>query len=128
MTRMCREYSNLWAAMIWGIPNNTAQTDFIQFISTTISGRKSIQVLYKLGNGGLTTVWLCRDLETKTYVGLKILIAGASTDDCAELKLAEMGWDTKESGGNRLALQSTIFALTDQMVVIFAWCSRSLDL
>ncbi|KAH8679986.1 kinase-like domain-containing protein [Tricladium varicosporioides] len=62
------------------------------------------KVLYKLGNGGLSTVWLCRDLETKTYVGLKILIAGISTDDCAELKLAGMDWDAKESGGNRLAL------------------------
>jgi serine/threonine protein kinase len=61
------------------------------------------RVIHKLGNGGSANIWLCRDLECETpkYVGLKILMAEASTDGCRELhilKLKEMRLD-REVGG-----------------------------
>jgi serine/threonine-protein kinase SRPK3 len=45
------------------------------------------RVIHKLGNGGFANIWLCRDLECETpkYIGLKILMADESTDDCREL-------------------------------------------
>lgn len=49
------------------------------------SGR--YRVIHKLGSGGTANVWLCRDLdiETPTYVALKILMAEVSTTGCPEL-------------------------------------------
>lgn len=46
-------------------------------------------VIHKLGNGGFATVWLCRDVQSKTLVALKILMADESRDDCAELQFLE---------------------------------------
>ncbi|RDL39914.1 uncharacterized protein BP5553_04254 [Venustampulla echinocandica] len=72
------------------------------------------KVLNKLRHGGLATVWIvtvwfCRDLETKTYVVLKFLIAGVSNPDCAEFKLIKQAWDIKQFGGNQIALPSNYF-------------------
>jgi serine/threonine-protein kinase SRPK3 len=66
------------------------------------------RVIHKLGNGGFANIWLCRDLECETpkYIGLKILMADESTDDCRELlanKLKEMGLD-REVGGKYICL------------------------
>ena len=47
------------------------------------------RVLHKLGNGGLATVWLCRDNEKDSYVALKIIMAKVSGDDSSELKLVQ---------------------------------------
>jgi serine/threonine-protein kinase SRPK3 len=61
------------------------------------------RVIHKLGNGGSANIWLCRDLEYETpkYVGLKILMAEVSTDDCRELrvlKLRKCVWIKKSVG------------------------------
>jgi serine/threonine-protein kinase SRPK3 len=66
------------------------------------------RIIHKLGNGGFANIWLCRDLECETpkYVGLKILMAGASTENCRELlanKLKEIGLD-REVGGKYICL------------------------
>ncbi|KAH7133697.1 kinase-like domain-containing protein [Dactylonectria macrodidyma] len=48
------------------------------------------RVIHKLGNGGFSNVWLCRDLEareTTTYVALKILMAEASESDYPETRI-----------------------------------------
>jgi hypothetical protein len=78
-----------------------------------LGGNNRYKVLYKLGSGGLSTVWLCRDFEKNGYVALKILIAGASEDDyCVELKLAKRVWDLKEPGGEQIALPVDHFWIT----------------
>jgi serine/threonine-protein kinase SRPK3 len=66
------------------------------------------RVIHKLGNGGSANIWLCRDLGCKTlkYVGLKILMAEALTEDCRELyvlKLKKMRLD-REVGGKYICL------------------------
>ena len=54
------------------------------------------KVLYKLGSGGYSNVWLCSDATGSgpRYVALKIVLAAASTPECPELrvsKLADLG-------------------------------------
>lgn len=56
-------------------------------IGDTICGPSRYRVLHKLGNGGLATVWLCRDLQAWRLVALKIIRADYSRDDCAELMI-----------------------------------------
>jgi serine/threonine-protein kinase SRPK3 len=61
------------------------------------------RVIHKLGNGGSANVWLCRDLECETpkYVGLKFLMAEASTDDCRELHVLKTQRNTSGSRSRR---------------------------
>ncbi|KAF2010649.1 kinase-like protein [Aaosphaeria arxii CBS 175.79] len=47
------------------------------------------RVLHKLGGGGSSTVWMCRDTQTGKLVALKILMADESSRDCPELKVQE---------------------------------------
>lgn len=45
------------------------------------------RVIHKLGYGGYSTVWLCRDMSSDTpkYVAVKILVASESERECREL-------------------------------------------
>ncbi|KAN0115354.1 kinase-like protein [Hyaloscypha variabilis] len=47
------------------------------------------KVIHRLRSGGFANVWLCRDLEcdSPTYVGVKILMAEESTEDCKHICL-----------------------------------------
>lgn len=49
------------------------------------------RIVHKLGHGGYSTVWLCRDqhVDTPSYVALKILIASEREDNNYELLLAD---------------------------------------
>jgi serine/threonine-protein kinase SRPK3 len=63
------------------------------------------RVIHKLGNGGLATVWLCRDQDTHKYVALKIIIADESRENSSELRLVnQCGVDFGEAGGECIAL------------------------
>ena len=60
------------------------------------------KVMHKLGSGGFSNVWLCRDTtsDTPRYVAVKIIIANTSTEDNPELrvfKLLELGFGTGSS-------------------------------
>ena len=50
------------------------------------------KVLHKLGSGGFSNVWLCRDISNggPRYVGLKIIMAEVSTPDSPELLLGKL--------------------------------------
>jgi len=52
-------------------------------------GHGRYHVLHKLGYGGYSTVWLCRDMAylPSFYVAVKILSADSLLDDCPELLL-----------------------------------------
>ncbi|KAH9895481.1 kinase-like domain-containing protein [Xylariomycetidae sp. FL2044] len=47
------------------------------------------KVIHKLGSGGYSNVWLCRDTNTREprYVAVKIIMAEASTPECPELRI-----------------------------------------
>lgn len=63
------------------------------------------RVIHKLGNGGLSTIWLCHDCEKNKYVALKIIIADASHNDCSELRLVHRkDLDFDQAGGKHIAL------------------------
>ncbi|RDL32476.1 uncharacterized protein BP5553_08932 [Venustampulla echinocandica] len=63
------------------------------------------RVIHKLGNGALSTVWLCRDYEKSKYVALKIIIADAPRDVCSELKVVHRkDLDLDQAGGKHIAL------------------------
>lgn len=47
-------------------------------------------VLLKLGHGGFSTVWLCRDTQECTYVAVKVHTADATTDKIPDLRLMEL--------------------------------------
>jgi len=69
-----------------------------------LGNNNQYKVIHKLGSSGCSTVWLCRDREKEVYVALKIMIACASIDDCAELKLLGKTWDMEEAGGEHIAM------------------------
>jgi serine/threonine-protein kinase SRPK3 len=73
------------------------------------------RVIHKLGNGGLSTVWLCRDTEKNKYVALKIIIADASKeDDCSELKLVNReDLDFNQAGESALRCHLTLSGSMD---------------
>lgn len=53
------------------------------------------KVIHKLGSGGFANVWLCRDIypdtqQSNNYVGVKIIMAEGSTDECPELRVSEL--------------------------------------
>jgi hypothetical protein len=67
-------------------------------------------VIQKLGNGGLVTVWLCRDEGETRFVALKIIMADASGDECAELRLVHRkDLDFNQPGGKHIALPEDYF-------------------
>ncbi|KAJ4328625.1 hypothetical protein N0V84_000984 [Fusarium piperis] len=45
------------------------------------------RVLHKLGDGGFSTVWLCRDTQNSRYVALNIMIATGDPDTTPELEI-----------------------------------------
>ncbi|CZR51029.1 related to dis1-suppressing protein kinase dsk1 [Phialocephala subalpina] len=47
-------------------------------------------VIHKLGHGGFSTVWLCRDSLDCKYVAVKILTADVATDDLPDLRLMSL--------------------------------------
>lgn len=58
------------------------------------------RVIHKLGRGGSSTVWLCRDQDTQKYVALKIVIANKSHEKSSKLQLrTRKGLDFSEPGG-----------------------------
>lgn len=48
------------------------------------------EVNYKLGYGGLATVWLCYDLRLKHWKAVKINVAERSTNDCPDLRAIKL--------------------------------------
>lgn len=62
------------------------------------------RVMHKLGRGGLATVWLCRDHDTKKYVALKIILADESRETSSELLLVNQGLNFQEPGGEYIAV------------------------
>lgn len=51
---------------------------------------RQFKVLHKLGHGGYSNVWLCRDTSgERSYVALKILMAEVSTPTCPELRFSK---------------------------------------
>lgn len=59
-------------------------------LGDVLGNNEQYRVIHKLGHGGFANVWLCRDTEAKEttrYVALKILIAGAYTGECHELRV-----------------------------------------
>ncbi|KAH7137337.1 kinase-like domain-containing protein, partial [Dactylonectria estremocensis] len=51
------------------------------------------RVIHKLGSGGFSNVWLCRDLEGRektSYVALKVLMAEASDSDYPEIRINQL--------------------------------------
>jgi serine/threonine protein kinase len=55
---------------------------------TFCSGRYTI--VHKLGFGGYSTIWLARDQQLLRYVSLKILIAGAASQDSHEAEILHL--------------------------------------
>ncbi|KAH9905757.1 kinase-like domain-containing protein [Xylariomycetidae sp. FL2044] len=53
-----------------------------------IDGR--FEVVYKLGYGGVGTVWLCYELEAKKWRAIKVNRASRSSEDCPDVKLTEL--------------------------------------
>jgi serine/threonine-protein kinase SRPK3 len=73
------------------------------------------QIIHKLGSGSSANVWLCRDVvnDSLRYVALKIMMAGKSTEDCLELrvaKLIQLGWD-KEAVAEHFCLPLNRFEI-----------------
>ena len=62
------------------------------------------RVIHKVGSGGMATVWLCRDQDTKKYVGLKIVIADKSHEDSRKLRLVNRGIHFRELVGDSIAI------------------------
>lgn len=52
-------------------------------IGFTLQNR--FQVYYKLGFGGIATVWLCYDLETQKWRAVKVNAASHSSEDCPDV-------------------------------------------
>lgn len=66
-------------------------------LGETINDR--FEVIHKLGHGGVATVWLCWDLQTKRWRALKINSAGHSSPDCPDMKfIKHIGGQSPGSG------------------------------
>ncbi|KAI0180608.1 kinase-like domain-containing protein [Hypoxylon sp. FL1284] len=50
------------------------------------------KVIHKLGSGGYSNVWLCRDTNSSEarYVAIKIITAEGSTSECPELRITKL--------------------------------------
>lgn len=53
-------------------------------------GDSRYRVLYKLGHGGFSTVWLCRDTQEEKYVAVKIHTADVSVKELPDLRLMHL--------------------------------------
>ncbi|KAK1763008.1 Serine/threonine-protein kinase-like protein [Phialemonium atrogriseum] len=66
------------------------------------------RVIHKLGYGGYSTVWLCRDTSSDTpkYVAVKILVASESERECRELLVNRLKAEAieKNPGGEHICL------------------------
>jgi serine/threonine protein kinase len=47
-------------------------------------------VIHKLGRGGFSTVWFCRDILNSKYVAVKVMTADVSTDSLLDLRLINL--------------------------------------
>jgi serine/threonine-protein kinase SRPK3 len=54
-------------------------------------------VIHKLGYGGFSTVWLCRDGQEEKYVAVKVLTADVSADDLPDLRLIDLDKSAPEA-------------------------------
>ncbi|KAK7753075.1 hypothetical protein SLS62_005025 [Diatrype stigma] len=52
-------------------------------IGDTLGDR--FQIIYKLGYGGIATIWLCWELATEKWRAVKVNAASRSSDDCPDL-------------------------------------------
>ncbi|RYP93261.1 hypothetical protein DL770_000636 [Monosporascus sp. CRB-9-2] len=43
------------------------------------------QIIYKLGFGGMATVWLCWEIDTEQWRAIKVNAASQSSEDCSDL-------------------------------------------
>lgn len=59
-------------------------------LGDTLGDDDRYRVLHKLGNGEFATVWLCRDIEARKYVAVKIITAEKSHQDCPELNVMKL--------------------------------------
>lgn len=74
-------------------------------LGDTFGENDRYRVIHKLGHGGFATVWLCHDAVTLEYVGLKIIIAIASSENCPELKILRLkDLDFKQPGGDKIVI------------------------
>ncbi|KAG6008247.1 hypothetical protein E4U43_000189 [Claviceps pusilla] len=64
---------------------------------------KRYRVLHKLGHGGFSTVWLCRDEQLRRYVAIKVMTADVSPDQVAELSFMQQ-LDRGHLGARYIAL------------------------
>lgn len=71
-------------------------------LGDTLGDDDRYRVIHKLGSGGTSIVWLCRDVraDTPTYVALKILMADLSTEDCPELVHGQSLQNCQEKDGS----------------------------
>ncbi|KAL2091203.1 hypothetical protein ACEWY4_013466 [Coilia grayii] len=78
-------------------------------VGETFAGR--YQVLRKLGWGHFSTVWLCRDLQTSSFMALKVVKSAATFTETAldEIKLLKCVRDSDPTDEKR----DTIVQLTD---------------
>ncbi|KAH8645382.1 kinase-like domain-containing protein [Tricladium varicosporioides] len=66
-------------------------------------------VIHKLGHGGFSTVWLCRDSEEGKYVAVKVLTADISADDLLDLRLRDL--DRSAPGAEYINIPKDYFVL-----------------
>jgi serine/threonine-protein kinase SRPK3 len=92
-------------------------------LNDKLGKRGRYKVIHKLGSGGFANVWLCRDLgcDSPKYVGVKILIAWASKEDCPELHVnrlikLKVG---QEVGGKHICLPWISFISMARMEITF---------
>ncbi|KAI1121986.1 kinase-like protein [Nemania abortiva] len=55
-----------------------------------ILGNGRFEVIYKLGHGGIATVWLCWELATEAWRAIKINSASHSSENCGDLKAVRL--------------------------------------
>lgn len=66
-------------------------------------------VLHKLGHGGFSTVWLCRDSQEGKYVAVKVLTADVSADNIPDLRLIDL--DRSAPGAEYINIPKDLFSL-----------------
>jgi serine/threonine-protein kinase SRPK3 len=68
------------------------------------------QVIHKLGHGGFSTVWLCRDTSKGRYVAVKVHTANISYDDLPDLRLINL--DQSAPGACYINIPSDHFSIS----------------
>lgn len=84
------------------------------------------RVLHKLGHGGFSTVWLCRDGQTNKYVAVKVHTADVSVVDLPDLRLVDL--DKSALGAEYINIPKDHFSLEGQMATINVLSLHSLGL